>query len=204
MNVLCVIAHADDESFFAGGALAMHARRGDAVAIVAMSDGESSRFTAPSVTLDRAICARHEAFLRACDVISARACWDLTFQDQQADTVPQLDINRAVERRVADFTPDLIYTHHVGDLNLDHRRVAEAVLVATRGKATVRCMTPEWPDRCVGPVFDWTVMVHLSAEDVDTKVRACQCYHHEMRPYPHPRSEAYIREHACESFVEIP
>lgn len=204
MNILCVVAHPDDESFFAGGTLAQHARRGDQVTIVALSDGESSRFVASScVECQTAIADRKAAFHRARCTLKAFGDRLIVFPDQQSDTVPQLTINRAVEALVVAHNPALVYTHHVGDLNLDHRRVAEAVLVATRGKVPVRCMTPEWPDRCVGPLFDWTLMVHLSTEDIETKVRACQCYGEEMRPYPHPRSEEYIREHVCESFVEI-
>ena len=42
-RVLAVVAHPDDEVLGCGGALALHAARGDDVSIVILADGESSR-----------------------------------------------------------------------------------------------------------------------------------------------------------------
>jgi LmbE family N-acetylglucosaminyl deacetylase len=37
------------------------------------------------------------------------------------DTIPFLDITQAVEKHIAEIQPNIIYTHHVGDLNIDHQ-----------------------------------------------------------------------------------
>jgi LmbE family N-acetylglucosaminyl deacetylase len=203
MRVLAVVAHPDDESFFAGGALALHALNGDAVVIVALSDGEASRFMAPTAALQVAIDARRDSFERACVALGASGDWRPVFPDQQADTVPQITINRAVEQLVREVEPDLVYSHDPGDLNLDHRRVAESVLVATRAGARVRCMIPEWPDRCVSRTFRPQVEVALTTVALTAKLEACLCYGGELRSYPHPRSTQAIRERTVETFVEI-
>lgn len=197
-NVLAVVAHPDDESFWMGAALAQDAAAGDKVAVLALSDGVGSRARgdAPSRRLDH--------FREACAVLGAEPLAHWVFPDQESDTVPQLTINRAVETYLAKLAPSVVYTHHVGDLNLDHRRVAEAVLVATRSKP-IRVLTcrPEWPTRCVGPSWkpnlSWEV---FPPELLERKIAACLCYRDEIREFPHPRSERAVRESA-EAFMVI-
>lgn len=188
----------DDESLFAGATLARHALAGESVVVIALSDGVKSR----RGWAERDVTRRREQFTRACKVLGADDLLEPIFDDQQSDQVPQLIINRAVERWIAWSIPRIVYTHHVGDLNLDHRRVAEAVLVATRGCSGVFSMAPEFPSRCVGPGWHPDVTVDTLAT-LELKVAACKCYADEMRPYPHPRSERAIREQPLERFMEI-
>ena len=37
-----------------------------------------------------------------------------------------------MEKEKTDFIPDYIFTHHGGDVNIDHQRTFEAVITATR------------------------------------------------------------------------
>jgi LmbE family N-acetylglucosaminyl deacetylase len=199
VNVLAIVAHADDESLFCGGTLAKHAASGDHVAVWALSDGVSSRGGDSGM----AALERMTQFFQASAQLRVSTDWSCVFADQQADRLPQLRINKAVEGRIAMHEPDVIYTHHVGDLNLDHRRVAEAVLVATRmHPARILCMTPEFPSRCVGPAFVPTHGVDIT-ETLEQKIAACLCYTDEIRPYPHPRSEQALRAQTVERFMEI-
>lgn len=199
MRVLCVVAHADDEALFMGATIAQLTRDGVPVRVFVMSDGVSSRTGATK----RAAQRRAKHFQDACDVLGADGVLANVFPDQQSDTVPQLTINRAVEQEIRSWVPTHVYTHHVGDLNLDHRRVAEAVLVATRGfSGEVYSMAPEWPSRCVGPA--WSPTIERAIQDaIAVKVDACKCYVDELRPYPHPRSEQAIRQQRSEWFQEI-
>lgn len=206
---LCVVAHPDDESLFAGATLARLSANGShRVQVIALSDGVTSRwrdYDGGMVTgqkLDM-IERRKVQFHEACRVLGADGEYLPSFHDQQSDRVPQLHINRDVGWLMAKYTPKMVITHHVGDLNIDHRRVAEAVLVATRGfSGQVFSMAPEWPSRCVGPA--WNPDTEWDITDTrETKVRACLCYVDEMREYPHPRSERAIREQTVERFMEI-
>ncbi|MCL5269477.1 MAG: PIG-L family deacetylase, partial [bacterium] len=45
-GILLVLAHPDDESFVGGGALAWHARRGIATALLTLTDGQAGRIAA--------------------------------------------------------------------------------------------------------------------------------------------------------------
>lgn len=201
-KVLAIVAHSDDESFFAGGTLAQHAAMKHDVLVAVLADGVGSRFAFDVQGHAEARVVRRKCFISACKALGVRGQQLDVFPDQEADAVRQIVINRAVEDLVAGYIPDLVYTHHVGDLNLDHRKVAEAVLVATRG-TPVRCMTPEWPSRCVGPKWKPKLREAIYGKPFAAKVKACLCYKAELRAYPHPRSEKAIRANHEEAFMEI-
>ena len=85
--------------------------------------------------------------------------------------------------------PDILYTHHVGDLNADHRHVAERALVIGRFARTVRTFetvsSTEWGLTPFVPDF-------YVAIDLTEKLHRLETYHDEMRPFPHPRSYAAL------------
>lgn len=197
VSVLVVIAHPDDESFWCGGTIAVRTQAGERVHVVALADGCGSR---PGTE----VAQREAAFRDACGILGATCQNMIVFPDQLADTVSQLKINRNAEFAVRLHQPSIVYTHHVGDLNLDHRRVAEAVLVATRpgsGVQMVCHMRPEWPERCIGPAWKPTAFSRIGAV-VEQKRRACQCYTAELRGAPHPR--AVVQGEVYERFMVTP
>lgn len=104
-----------------------------------------------------------------------------------------------VESLVRGIQPDIVYTHHGGDINADHRALHEAVMVACRPYAapSVRSIrtfhTPsstEW-----GSGFVPNLYVDIS-EHIDAKLAAMAFYADELRPEPHPRSLEYLRAQA--------
>lgn len=104
-----------------------------------------------------------------------------------------------VEHAVKSLEPDIVYTHHGGDINADHRALHEAVMVACRPYAapSVRSIrtfhTPsstEW-----GHGFTPTLFVDIS-DHIDAKMAAMAFYADELRPEPHPRSLEYLRAQA--------
>ena len=108
------------------------------------------------------------------------------------------DVGRMVEAMTLS-RPDIVYTHHGGDINADHRALHEAVMVACRPYAapTVRSIrtfhTPsstEW-----GHGFVPTLFVDIS-EHIDAKLAAMAFYADELRAEPHPRSLEYLRAQA--------
>lgn len=110
------------------------------------------------------------------------------------------DVKPMVEEWVAFAQPDIVYTHHAGDLNADHRRLHEAVLVACRPYAapSVRSIrtfyTPsstEW-----GGGFVPNLFVDIT-EHMDAKLAAMAPYASELRPEPHPRSLEQLRSIAA-------
>ena len=91
--------------------------------------------------------------------------------DNRLDTVPLLDVVKLVEDLIQKFQPEVIYTHHAGDLNVDHGVVQRAVLTATRPLAgqSVREIyafevpsSTEWAFQQLQPVFRPNVFVDVS------------------------------------------
>lgn len=93
--------------------------------------------------------------------------------------------------------PELVFTHHSGDLNQDHRAVGEAVLIATRpfpGQLVKKVYTfdtassTEW---AFGefPKFEPNTYIDIT-EYFNIKLKALMIYEEEIRDreFPHPRS----------------
>ena len=184
--VLCFVAHPDDETIGAGATLAHLAADHD-VYVVAFADGVGSRYLDADVAHAAAARQRAQQFTDACELLGCAGAWIApAFADQESDMVSQLSINRAVEAQLRTWQDReivLVVTHHPGDLNLDHRRVSEAVLVATRHLVCpIWLMAPEYPSRAQG----WAPTRYVPA--VAPKRSALECYRQEVRPAPHSRS----------------
>jgi LmbE family N-acetylglucosaminyl deacetylase len=191
MNVLIVVAHPDDEALGAGGTLARHSQNGDHVSIVILADGESSRHGYHQ----DGIMARQQSAARAAQALGARAPQLLGLPDNALDSLPLLHVVQKLEPFFRSIKPAIVYTHHPHDLNIDHRIVANAVLIACRpiSGSPVRAIytfetasSTEWsiPGALA---FSPRRFVDISAT-LNAKIAALQCYDSEMRQFPHPRS----------------
>ena len=198
MRILVVAAHPDDEILGVGATVARHVAAGDSVTSLLVADGASSRYPDGAHQTLQA-CAR-----RAAEVLGVRDIRFLGLKDQRLDAMPILEVIRAVERVVSDVAPEVVYTHHWGDLNRDHRVVSEAVLVACRpvGESYPRRLlcfeTPsssEWSTPDPQSQFAPTSFVDIGAS-LDVKLSAMACYPTELRPPPHPRGLDSLRSRA--------
>ena len=117
--------------------------------------------------------------------------------DNRFDSVDLLDIVKLVEKEKNDFVPDYIFTHHGGDVNIDHQRTFEAVITATRPmehettKGIFAFETPsgtEWRASTDPRHFIPNIFVELSEKNIQAKIKGMECYEFERRKYPHPRS----------------
>ncbi len=202
MNVLCVMAHPDDETIGCGGTLARHAARGDDVRVLAFTDGVSSREGGDPAK-------RYVEWLEALKVLGvlsgtarSSSSWSHQYPDQKLDATLALELAREVSTAIKVAAPEVIYTHWSGDLNQDHRAVAGAVLIATRlvsgsrVKRLLACEIPESTSQAFGaPTFAPNYFVDIS-DHLRRKARALRCYRSERREPPHPRSEAGMVTHA--------
>ena len=108
-----------------------------------------------------------------------------------------LDIVQSVEAIFKDIKPSIVYTHHRGDLNIDHRRTHEAVSTACRPLPDVRIAaiygfevlsSTEWSLRGDSGQFAPNKFADITSQ-LNKKIRCPECYNSEMRPFPHPRSQ---------------
>jgi LmbE family N-acetylglucosaminyl deacetylase len=195
-TVLIVAAHPDDEALGCGGAIARHADAGDAVHILFVADGVGARGSDKTE-----LTARMTAAKSAAKILGAREPRFLNLPDNRLDTVPLLDIVQSIEREADPLQASIIYTHHGGDLNVDHRVTHQAVMTAFRplpgrparsifGFETLSAT--EWSTASTGDAFRPNHFIDIGAQ-LDRKLAALDAYAAEMRPAPHPRSPEVVR-----------
>lgn len=197
VRVLVVAAHPDDEALGCGGTMARHALEGHRVDVLFLADGVTSRIGANPVDelAQREACARI-----SCKLLGAAEPVFLRLPDNRLDSLPLLDVVQAVEAEIARVKPTVIYTHHGGDLNIDHRTAHHAVMTACRPipGSSVRAIycfeTPsstEWASSATGPAFRPVRFVDISAT-AERKIQAISAYKQEVRAFPHIRSPEAI------------
>ncbi len=190
-KVAAIFAHPDDEVLGCGGAMAWHASRGDEARILLLATGLRSRGPAG----DGEIARLQDEARKAAECLGIKSVAFSDFPDNAMDSVPLLDVVKAVEVFLAGFAADTIYTHHDGDLNVDHLVVHRAVMTARRplpGSAPFEILacevnsSTEWGLPSQSP-FVPTDFLDISGY-VDRKAKALEQYTGEIRPWPHPRS----------------
>jgi LmbE family N-acetylglucosaminyl deacetylase len=200
-SVLVVAAHPDDEILGCGGTMTCLAREGHEVRIAILAEGMSSRYAHREDADQQQLQHLHARAQQAADKVGAKELVLCKLPDNRLDTVPLLDVVKTVEDLVARFRPEIIYTHHPGDLNVDHGVVHRAVLTATR-PMTGQCVrdvyafevpsSTEWAFQRLEPSFRPNVFVDI-ADSLETKIAALACYDTETRKFPHPRSPEALR-----------
>jgi LmbE family N-acetylglucosaminyl deacetylase len=199
-SVLVVAAHPDDEVLGCGATLAGLCKSRD-IHILVLGEGFTSRYESRDKA-DRAEVDRLKAAAQAAaTILGARSIKLDNLPDNRFDEVSLLDIVKRVEKAVEEARPEIIYTHHPGDLNVDHRITFQAVLTATRplpGSCVRELYTfevpssTEWAFHQLEPSFKPNVFVDVS-ETIETKIKAMAQYGSEARPFPHPRSPEALR-----------
>jgi LmbE family N-acetylglucosaminyl deacetylase len=191
---MVIAAHPDDEVLGMAGTLHRHARQGDKVGVLFMGDGVSSREGGD----DDAMRRREQAASAAAGHLGVDILGFGRFPDNALDTIPLLDLARFIEGCKGIFLPDMAYTHHGGDLNVDHRLTSHAVLTAFRPQPGERCTAvlafevasaTEWSSPAVMPPFLPDTYVEISS-DMEAARKALECYAEELREPPHARSFA--------------
>lgn len=195
MNVLVIVAHPDDEILGCGGTMAKLAAAGHDVYIAILGEGATSRYDTRQEADPNLVVNLRANSREAGKIVGARDVMTYELPDNRFDSVNLLDIVKIIEDLVNRVSPQVVYTHHSGDLNIDHGIVNRAVLTATRpteGHAVREVYTfsiassTEWAFHTFAP-FHPNVFVDVG-ETLNLKIRAMETYASEARPFPHPRS----------------
>ncbi|MFE1441624.1 PIG-L deacetylase family protein [Streptomyces sp. NPDC058739] len=191
-TVLAVVAHPDDEVIGPGGTLAKHAKAGDEVHVLILADGKTSRADDPAPEASAAASAQEAADSAA--VLGTAAVHRLDLADNQLDTYPLLALAQQVSAVVERVAPHTVYTHHSGDLNVDHELTARACMIACRPHVSpVRWLlgfsTLSATDAGYAGRAPFVPAVYSDITDsLDRKLDAMRAYASELRDFPHPRS----------------
>jgi LmbE family N-acetylglucosaminyl deacetylase len=194
-SVLVVAAHPDDEALGCGGTLARLASRGANICVLLLGEGPTARSGGAEVKRGATTSA-----LAAATVLGIRDVRFAALPDNRFDSVPLLDLCQKIEAVGREIDPDLVLTHHAGDLNIDHGLAARAALTAFRPLpgSKNRCVlgfeilsSTEYNPPGLGPAFQPNLYVDIT-DHLGAKQKALETYGSEMRPWPHPRSHEAV------------
>jgi LmbE family N-acetylglucosaminyl deacetylase len=197
-----VAAHPDDEVLGAGATLAAFADAGCETHVLVLGEGVGARFE-DNVRPDSEVSQVSDELRKAAAILGARP-HQLDLPDNRFDSVDLLDVVHAVERVKREVEPDVVFTHHPSDLNVDHGVTARATFTAFRplpGESPVTLLafetlsSTEWAPIGESP-FQPTWFFDASA-GLERKLEAMAAYAHELREPPHPRSLDGIRAAAA-------
>lgn len=192
---LVVAAHPDDETLGCGATMSVLSQKMD-VYVVVLGEGLTSRKRGKAGQRRVSLNALKSSCRAAVGILGGKRVDFFDFPDNCFDTVPLLDIIQRLEAVIEEIRPERIYTHHPGDLNIDHRITFQAVLTATRPVPTccVRDLytfeipsSTEWAFRQIHPEFKPNVFQNV-AGTIEAKIKAMAQYESESRRFPHPRS----------------
>jgi LmbE family N-acetylglucosaminyl deacetylase len=194
-TTLVIAAHPDDEALGCGGTITRWASEGANVHLAFLADGVGARGEV-HYTEQGALNDRRDAANRAAEIMGAASVHFDDLPDNRLDSVPLLDITQRVEALIERYQPDTVLTHHAGDLNIDHRRVYQAVMTACRPQPGHPVQTilsfevpssTEWQVSGGGEAFvpNWFEDI---TETLPQKLKALEAYATEMREWPHTRS----------------
>jgi len=196
-TVLVVAAHPDDEVLGSGGAMARFAAEGCEVYTLILGEGITSRDKERGSTIrENKITELKKQAENANNILGVKKVYAFDFPDNRFDSVPLLDIIKTIEKIKGDVQPDCVFTHHQGDLNIDHQITFKAVVTACRPvkdesvKEIYSFEIPsstEWnaPSSLTYFMPDYFVDV---SKNLKVKINALKEYETELREFSHPRS----------------
>jgi LmbE family N-acetylglucosaminyl deacetylase len=206
-KVMIVVAHPDDEILGLGALLNQLNNEYNITShVVILGEGITSRSNVRDAELWKEELLLHkENIKRAQEYIKYRTLSVYDFPDNRFDTVALLDIIKVIEKEKTIFAPDIVFTHHGGDLNIDHQKTFEAVITACRPLEnetvkTIICFETfsgtEWRASNDPRHFIPNLFFSFSEQNLEAKIKAMEAYDFEKRKYPHPRSPEAIRNRA--------
>jgi len=197
MSILIIAAHPDDEVLGCGGSMAKWSKAGIDVHVLIMAEGVTSRDKSRDKVSRKTELYNLAGFARKANKILGVESVDLLdYPDNRMDSVDLLDVIKTVEGYIEKLQPEIVVTHHSGDLNVDHQIIHQATVTACRpqpGHCVKRILTFEVPSATEwnSPLDNNHFYPNWFEDITDTlelKLKALKVYKSEMRVWPHARS----------------
>jgi len=206
-KVLIIAAHPDDETYGLGGTIMKLKEQGNEVNVFIMTDGVTARHDVKSL--------QKQAAENACKKLGVDNLLFGDLPDQKLDELALLEVIKPISKTITEINPSIVFTHHGGDANQDHRTIFDATIVATRpfGNNPVKelytyevASSTEWAPS----LNHWTFQpnYYINIENyLDKKIEAAleysKTFQSEVPPYPHPRSPEAIKIYAEKRGIEV-
>ena len=190
MKILVVAPHADDEIIGVGGTIAKRIAEGAEVYVCIVTKGVSPIFTEKYMQT-----LRNETF-ECHKKAGIKNTYFLEFPSVTLEKESRYKINDAIYEVIREVLPDDIYIPHNGDMQRDHRIVAESTMVAARPKydhkikniyAYETLSETGWNIPNIQNEFIPNVYVNIS-DYMEQKIKYMNCYKSQLNDFPNARS----------------
>lgn len=193
-KILVIAAHPDDEVLGCGGIIKKYSKIENKIFALILTNGATVRYNKKmeQTLQDNAReCAKS---------LGIQEIYFKNLPEQKLDSIPLIDIVKEIEKIIEKVKPDIIYTHHKGDINQDHKAVFQATLIAARPKnkyikeiySYELPSSTEWGEPFLESIFIPNVFIDITNE-IEKKIRAFKKYRSQVEKWPHPRSVQGIK-----------
>jgi len=195
-KILVVASHPDDEILGCGGTIAKLSKSGNIVKTIILTKGISSRFDSNKNEIIKLQDKLNKSSKAANKVIGVKNLKFFDLPDNQFDNNSLLSLTKVIEKEIKNFKPNIIFTHFINDLNIDHQYTSRAVLTAARPQTKNSVdqilffeinSSTDYQINSNGLQFMPNYFVDIS-KTVKLKKKALEIYKSEMKKYPHSRS----------------
>lgn len=177
MKILAIGAHLDDIEIACGGTLAKAAEAGHEIKVLIMSksgytnnDGRVQR--SDELAVREGLNALHTLGIQNIEILDF-ATKDIPFCS---------DVVHAIDIVLADFQPDVIFTHHPFDTHQAHEGVAKATIAAARRMNTVFFYEPITPSGRSYVAFKPHLYVDIEST-LEKKIESLKCHTSEYNKF---------------------
>ena len=216
MNVLVIAPHPDDEILGVGGTMAKRVMNGDSIYVCIVTKAGEPLFREELVEHAREECREADRLLGVKETIF------LDFPAVMLETVPRYQFNGKIMETVRRIKPDEVYIPHRGDMQIDHKMVVDAAMVALRPKydhkvkriyAYETLSETGWDIPNTVNEFIPTVYEDIT-DTIDKKLEAMSIFKSQLGEFPDARSNGAVEAlarfrgatvgfHAAEAFALI-
>ena len=140
MKIFVVGAHLDDVELACGGTLAKAVEAGHQVKVLIMSKSGYTNFDGKLMRKDE------DAVEEGINAMRVLGIDDVEILDFSTKDIPyESTVIEAIDSRMSEFNPDVIFTHHPFDTHQAHVGVSKSTISAARRKNTVFLFEPITP-----------------------------------------------------------
>lgn len=187
MKIMVIGAHLDDIELACGGTLAKSIEAGHEVKVIIMSKSGYTNFDGKQMRKDE------DAVQEGMNALHALGINDIEILDFPTKDIPwQSDVIEAIDGRMSEFNPDVIFTHHPFDTHQAHVGVSKATISAARRKNTIFLFEPIAPSGRSYVPFKSQMYVDIS-DYIEKKVESLKMHVTEY----HKFGESWIKGVIC-------
>jgi LmbE family N-acetylglucosaminyl deacetylase len=198
-KVLVIAAHLDDEILGCGGTLLRHRSQGDTVDVGIVTCAHEPHWSSDDMR------KKKQEAQEVDKILGTNRRYYAEFPTVKLNTISSFDLNSRIGKIIEDSNPDVVYTHHEGDINIDHQIVFNSVMVNTRpikNRIKVCCFetvsSTEWSNKPFTPNLYVNIEGYL-----EDKIKMFCKYESEVKKFPHPRSPEGLRILASKRGMDI-